>query len=105
MDGFSAGVSGLRATAQAFALTSNNIANLNSNGYRAERLVQQSLPQGGVAAQGVQLSQAPLEPGGSNVDLATEAVQMKTLSVGYQADAAFLKVQEGMLGSALDIDA
>ena len=105
MDGVSASLSGVQAAAQGVALAASNGANLNSSGYRARTQVQQALPQGGVAEGAVQESQAPLEPGGSNVDLATEAVSLDTQGVAYQANLKFLQVQNKLLGSALDLKA
>ena len=105
MDGVSASLSGVQTAAQGVALAANNVANLNSAGYRARSLVQEALPQGGVAGVAVRRSQEPLEPGGSNVDLATEAVSLDTQGVAYQANLKFLEVQNKMLGSALDLKA
>ena len=73
MDGISASMSGVNVAAQSIALSSNNVANLNTDGYKAKSLQQQALPQGGVEASAVRESQQPTSPGGSNVDLATEA--------------------------------
>jgi flagellar hook protein FlgE len=105
MDGISASVSGLNVTGQSLALSANNIANVNTDGYRAQSLRQQALPQGGVAAEGVQASQAPTEPGGSNVDLASELLNMNTQGAGYSADLKFLEVKQKMIGTALDMKA
>ena len=105
MDGMAIGASGVYTAAQGVALGANNVANVNTAGYRAQSLQQQSLPQGGVAADGVQASQAPLTPGGSNVDLATEAVNLDTQGAGYSANLKFLQVQQNLLGTALDMQA
>lgn len=105
MDGVSASLSGLQTAAQGVALSAGNVANLNSAGYRALSLVQEEQPQGGVRAAAVQESQAPLPAGGSNVDLGTEAVGLDTQGLSYQADLTFLKAQQQMLGSALDLKA
>lgn len=105
MDGISASASGLAVTAQSIALTSNNVANVNTDGYKSRSLRQQDLPQGGVQATGVQTSQDPLNPGGSNVDLATQAVNLNTQGAGYQADLKFMQVQQNVLGTALDLKA
>ncbi len=105
VDGISAGLSGLQTAAQGVALSANNVANVNTPGYRARSLVQAEQPQGGVAGVAVRQSQEPLNAGGSNVDLATEAVNLKTQGVGYQADLKFLEAQDRMLGSALDMKA
>jgi len=105
VDGISAGLSGVQTAAQGVALSANNVANLNSAGYRAGSLVQAELPQGGVRAQAVSRSQVPLNPGGANVDLATEAVELKTQGAGYQANLKVLEAQNRMVGSALDMKA
>lgn len=105
MDGISASASGLGVTAQSIALTSNNVANVNTNGYRSQTLQQEDLPQGGVRASGVQRSQEPLNPGGSNVDLGTQAVNLDTQGNSYQADLKFLQVQQSLIGTALDMKA
>ncbi|MDR3670519.1 MAG: hypothetical protein P4L36_06735 [Holophaga sp.] len=105
MDGIPASLSGLQTAGQSIALSANNVANLNSTGYRARSLTQEDLPQGGVYGAAVQQSQAPLNPGGGNVDLATEAVNLDTQGTAYQADLKFLQVQNKMLGSALDLNA
>ena len=105
MDGISASVSGLQVAGQSFALSANNVANLNSAGYQAESLVQQTLPQGGVEGVAVQRSQAQGYPGTSNVDLGTEAVNLDIQSLSFQANAKALEVQAQTLGAALDIQA
>ncbi|MGA2081191.1 MAG: flagellar basal body rod C-terminal domain-containing protein [Holophaga sp.] len=105
MDPMSVSLTGLQTAAQSVALSANNVANLNSAGYRAGSLVQEELPQGGVAAVAVQRSQEPTAPGGSNVDLATEAVNLDLAGTGYQANLAVIKTQEKVLGTALDLKA
>ena len=105
MDGVGASLSGLQTAAQSIGLSASNVANVNSSGYKARSLVQENLPQGGVVGVAVTESQAPLNPGGSNVDLATEAVNLDTQGVGYQADLKFMQVQESLLGTALDLKA
>jgi flagellar basal-body rod protein FlgC len=105
MDGIAASLSGLQTAGQSVALSANNVANLNSTGYRARSLVQETQPQGGVYGAAVQQSQAPMDPGGGNVDLATEAVNLDTQGTAYQADLKFLQVQNKMLGSTLDLNA
>jgi flagellar basal-body rod protein FlgC len=105
MDGISAGVSGIGVSAQSLALSAGNVANVNTEGYKAKSLQQQDLQQGGVRASGVTESQEPTTPGGSNVDLATEAVNLDLKGISYQADLKFLQVQQNLLGTALDMKA
>jgi flagellar basal body rod protein FlgB len=85
------------------ALSAGNVANLNTDGYKAKSLQQQDLEQGGVRATGVRESQEPQNPGGSNVDLATEAIKLDTQGLSYQADLKVLQVQQNILGTALDL--
>jgi flagellar basal-body rod protein FlgC len=103
MDGISASLSGLQTAAQSFAISANNVANLNSSGFRAQSLVQEDQAGGGVYGAAVQQSQAPMDPGGSNVDLGTEAVNLDTQGTAYQADLTFMQVQNSLLGTALDL--
>ncbi len=105
MDGISAAISGIGVSAQGVALSAGNVANLNTDGYRARSLRQEDLPQGGVRSAGVAESQEPLNPGGSNVDLAAEAVSLDTRGLSYKADLTFLQVQQNVLGAALDMKA
>ena len=105
MDGIAGSLSGINVAAQAYALSANNIANVTTGGYRAQSLQQQALQGGGVEATGIQASQAATVPGGSNVDLATEAVNQSTQGGTYQANLKFAQVQQQLLGSALDMKA
>ena len=105
MDSMATALSGVNVSAASLAYTANNVANVNTNGYRAKALQQQEQPQGGVRASGVETSQAAQAPGGSNVDLATEAVNLLTQGGGYQANLKVAESQQKMLGSTLDIKA
>lgn len=105
MDGIAASLSGIRTSAQAVGVASNNIANVNTPGYKAQELQQRDLPQGGVEASGIRESQEAPREGGSNVDLASEVVNLKTDAIGYQANLKFLKVQDLILGATLDMRA
>jgi flagellar hook protein FlgE len=105
MDGINAALTGLNVTGQGLALTSNNIANVQSRGYQSESLRQSELAEGGVAASGVEASQEPTYPGGSNVDLAAQATNLLAQGQNYGADLAFVKTQEKIVGTALDFNA
>ena len=97
MDGISPSLAAMQASGQSVALSANNIANLNTPGYRARSLAQNGGP--------VQESEAALVPGGSNVDPAAEALNLDARSLGYQANLKAMKVHDKMLGSALDMKA
>ena len=105
MDTMASAVSGVNVSAQALAYSANNVANVNTDGYRAKALQRQEQQGGGVRASGVETSQAAASPGGSNVDLATEAVNLLTQGAGYQANLKVVESQQKVLGSTLDIKA
>ena len=105
MNGIAASTSGMVTAGQGLAVAANNVANVNTAGYQAKRLDQETQSQGGVRASGLTASQAPTTPGGSNVDLATEAISAQTDSFSYQANLKFLSVQNDILGSTLDMKA
>ncbi len=105
MDGISTGLSGMAVSAQSVAVSARNVANLNTPGYQAEVLRQADVEPGGVRATGIQESQEPANPGGSNVDLATEAVNLDTAGLTYQANLKFMQVQQNLVGAALDMKA
>mgnify|MGYP005861903867 CR=1 FL=1 len=94
------------------AVTANDVANMNTAGYRAKEVRLESGP----GDQGVQVAEiredtsaGPLVPGpqdslveGSNVDLATEMVQMVRDEVAYAANAAVIRTHADMAGVLLD---
>jgi flagellar hook protein FlgE len=105
MDGVAASSSGVQAAMQSMATSANNLANSNTDGYRAQTVAQEAQPQGGVRDSLVLHSPAQPVPGGSNVDPATEAVNLDTQGAGYQANLQAASAQQQMLGSALDLQA
>ncbi|MBZ4648785.1 MAG: protein of unknown function domain protein [Desulfomicrobiaceae bacterium] len=94
------------------AVTANDVANMNTPGYRAKEARLESGP----GDQGVRVAEiredtsaGPLVPGpedtlveGSNVDLATEMVQMVQDEAAYAANAAAIRTQADMNGALLD---
>jgi flagellar hook protein FlgE len=105
MNGISASLSGIATAGQGLAVAANNVANLNTAGFQAKRLNQESLAQGGVRATGLSSDTTPTTPGGSNVDLAAEAITTKTDGASYKANLAVLKVQDELMGTLLDMKA
>jgi flagellar basal-body rod protein FlgC len=105
-------LSALSAFGISQAVTANDMANMNTPGYRAKEARLESGPDD----QGVRVaeiredtSSGPLVPGpenslveGSNVDLATEMVQMVRDEVAYAANAAAIRTQADMAGVLLD---
>ncbi len=121
-----AAISGMRAAQGMFRASANNVANANTPGYK--RLIAST--QESAASQGVDLrvlrddSPGPLVPSstpsddtytapvggspttsfeeGSNVDLATEMVNMSQAATYYQAMASVVARGAEMAGSLLD---
>ena len=54
IQGMSAALSGIRAYTNQTRITANNLANINTPGFRASRAVQESVPQGGVTISSIQ---------------------------------------------------
>nr|WP_320133448.1 flagellar basal body rod C-terminal domain-containing protein [uncultured Holophaga sp.] len=105
MSTYDIGLSGLNAASLGTAVTANNIANANSSGYKAKRLDLEDQAGGGVKASQLSESQESTVPGGSNVDYATEMVNLMTQSGSYSANLETLKTQDEMLGQIMDMKA
>lgn len=106
-------LSGLQNAALRQNVAANNIANLNTPGYRARSVINAETEGGGVRAAEMHPDDAPGRPdvlslseealASSNVDLATEAVATIVNGASYQANAAVVRVEDDLLGSLLDI--
>ena len=95
-------------------VTSNNIANVNTDGFKKSRTVLEEAPGEGVQA-AVQQINTPgppnldareypgLPPERSNVELTEEIPELMIGSRGYQANLKALKTEDEMIGSLLDI--
>ncbi len=119
-------ISALTAFGTSMAVTANNIANINTNGFKASQTHLETGDQG----QGVQVSEirrstseGPLVPSlervenaetgevsteyqyveGSNTDLAREMVGMMSTQNAYDANAAAIRTQDQMTGTVLDL--
>jgi flagellar basal-body rod protein FlgC len=89
-------------------VTANNIANAQTPGYQSQGVDLVTLSGGGVQVAGTPSSNAPFQPGndggeGSNVDLATQAINLTQANFLYDANAAVVNAQSQMIGSLLDI--
>jgi flagellar basal-body rod protein FlgC len=106
-------ISALDAYGKRLDVTANNIANLNTDGFKKSRAVFEEADPAGVVVSisRVNTPGAPLpsEDGtskpreSSNVDLAEEIVNLQTTKHGYQANLKTLKAEDEMLGSLFDI--
>ncbi len=119
-----ASLSALDAYALSQQVTANNLANMNTEEFRASRVTLEDVAnQGGVAVQEVrETSDAPpLVPSqrllevqgqvvqeqacveGSNTDVAREMVNLMVNQRAFEANAAAVRVQDEMVGTVLDI--
>lgn len=94
---------GMNRNAIGVATVANNVANVGTDGYRAQRYDQAT----GTTSPRYDDAPAVVDPASgvapSDVDLATELVDMKSLEVGYQANVAVLKIAQDMNGALLDL--
>ena len=114
--GISSALSGLGAAGVQMANTANNVANLNSEGFKKGRVLQaEQRPQGVTAVvdtvetpgayvvEDTAQGQALVEQ--SNVDLTEEIPQMMLTQHSYNANLKTLQVADEMTTSLLDIKA
>ena len=105
---FSTALSGLNAAGAIVDTAASNIANMDSTGYKAARVNLASSPWGGVDVVSITRDPSPgdLDEDGqelSNVDLPTEAVNLKKGATLYKANAAVIKAGDDMMGTLLDM--
>lgn len=108
MNLFAIAQSGLSAAQTQLNVAATNIANLNTPGYQSSRADLIDLSTGGVAVGGISkdTTPGPIQPDGSvgsNVDLATQAINLTRASILYSANAAVVRVGEKVTGALLDI--
>jgi flagellar basal-body rod protein FlgC len=108
-----AALSALGAYGKKLDVAANNIANVNTEGFKKSRAILQEADPSGVVVtlRRVNTPGAPIDPldgagelrESSNVDLAEEIVGLHTTQHGFQANLKTLKVEDEMLGSLFDI--
>jgi flagellar hook protein FlgE len=114
ISGIYSALSALGAFSKKMAVTSNNVANSHSDGYKKSRAVLEEGQNGAVnvsiqkvdtpgsliareGSSGVQTVET------SNVDLAEETVHMMLAQRGYEANTKSVAVQNELLGTILNI--
>ena len=90
--------SGLAAAQLRLGASAGNVANLNTPGYRAQRVAQQAAPEGGVTTS---LQRAPAQ----GVSLETEVVDQLAAKQAFLANVQTLRTGDAVLGALLDIRA
>jgi flagellar basal-body rod protein FlgC len=107
-------ISALKAFQKKLDVTSNNIANSNTNEFKRSRATLSEGAQGGVAVHitkeetpGIPIEESrdgtAIETETSNVDLAQEITDTIPAKRGYQANIKMLQTRNEMLGSLLDV--
>jgi flagellar hook protein FlgE len=106
-------VSALRAFVTKLGVTSDNIANVNTDGFKKNRATLHEDQNGGVRVE-ISRVESPgfryeeiqngelLEKETSNVDLAEEIPDLMITQRAYQANLKTIETQDAMLGSLLD---
>ena len=97
IDATSAAISGLRAAGVRLGTSAHNVANLLTEDFRSERVIQSDEPTRGVSAR-VERAPVPAE-----VDLASEFVDQDLAALQGRASLRVLDVQLDLLGSLLDL--
>lgn len=105
MDVNSMGLSGMNTAALGMAVSANNVANVNTKDFKAKRMEQEDLAQGGTRPAAIRESEEPSTPEGSNVDLASEFTNQITQSGAYKANLKVIEAQNQLLGTALNLKA
>jgi flagellar basal-body rod protein FlgB len=90
--------SGLNAALLRMDAAANNIANVQTPGYRRQFVEQEALAEGGVAASVGQAQEA-------TANLADDLVQQMVAAYSFKANLRTIQTQHVMLGSLLDVTA
>lgn len=98
-DGISANVQALGALGSVLQATSNNIANVSTEGYQPLRVGLADGPGG----QGVHVGSVSREASGGGVYVATEMVGLMQTGRAYSANAAVIRAADETAGSVLNI--
>ena len=114
VNGINSALSGLLAHEKKLEVSSNNVANINTDDFKKSRATLQEEANGGVTVD-IQKVETPGSPipynegenqtssETSNVDYAEEAVSVMTTSHGFEANLKTIEAEDEMLGSLLDI--
>lgn len=110
---FNAAISSIKAHGRKLDVTANNVANVNTNGFKRNQAV---LQEGAVRDVRVHVRKdmtpappdplAPDAPGIdkalSNVDLADEMTSLIPTTIGYKVNLKVIRARDEMIGSLLD---
>jgi flagellar hook protein FlgE len=111
---FDSGISALAAFARKMTVSANNIANVNTDGFKKSRTSLIERQAGGVEAtvqtvdtpgypKEIYENGEPISVESANVDLAEELTETIPTTVGYKANLKSIQTWDEMLGCLLDI--
>lgn len=111
---FDSALSALSAFSVRMRVTANNVANVNTDGFKKSRTIMKEGPFGGVmpdveridtpgGVKQVNEEGIPREVEASNVDLTESMTDMIPTQSGYNANLKTIQITDDMLGSLLDI--
>lgn len=105
------GLSGMRAAQSALDVSSHNIANMNTQGFKPQQIVQSENSTGGVstavrapAAKSIDTAGKP-EAAASGTDAATEMVNSLQFRATFDLNAKMVKTADEMLGTLVNTKA
>lgn len=102
------GLSGMRAAQSALDVSSHNIANMNTQGFKPQQIVQSENSTGGVStavrAQAAESAGKP-EAAASGTDAATEMVNSLQFRATFDLNAKMVKTADEMLGTLVNTKA
>ncbi|UCU99189.1 flagellar basal body protein [Acidovorax radicis] len=96
----SIGSSGLQAAQLRLDASANNVANINTQGYRREVVAQEEVAESAGVRATVQREQDS-----QGVALEQEAVEQMSATYAFKANLQTIKTQDEMMGSLLDVTA
>ncbi|MBW1706042.1 MAG: flagellar biosynthesis protein FlgC [Deltaproteobacteria bacterium] len=103
IDGIFAASSALNAFSKKVAVVSNNVANMNTDGYKKSRTILEEGQNGGVGVLIHEEGANVRTEDNSNVDLAEETVNMILAQRAYEANIKSIEAQNELEGTIVDI--
>lgn len=95
-------ISGLKTASKRAEVAANNIVNVSTDGFNADRVQQSSIVTNSTPAGGTGV-QAQIIAGSQPTDLASEIVNLIEAEVAYKASAATLRTAEDLADELVDI--
>jgi flagellar basal body rod protein FlgG len=103
-DMVSASVGGMHVAKTMFDVAANDIANMNTEGFRPSRVDAAEAPgQGGAVVESIRRSDTTPPEGLSGTDLAEEMTDLVVASVTFKANSSALRAQQVTTGFLLDV--